>query len=132
MKKNRNKAKFLECLKKVPIVQVACEQSNLSRNTIYRWKHEDPEFETQMQLSMTEGEEFISDLSETQLLNLIKEKSFPALRFSLSSRSPKYRNRIELTTKNQTQELTPEQMEVIERVLNSSKLFTDKKEENND
>ncbi len=132
MKKNRNKTKFLESLKKVPIVQVACEQSNLSRNTIYRWKHEDKEFEAQMHSAMIEGEEFISDMSETQLLNLIKEKSFPALRFWLSSRSPKYRNRIELTTKHQGQELTPEQAEAIERVLNSSKLFTDKIEESND
>ena len=42
MKKDKVKDAFLEQLRKVPIIQVACEKVGISRNSVYRWKNEDP------------------------------------------------------------------------------------------
>ena len=44
MKKNKFQDQFLDELRKVPIVQVACEKTGLSRNSIYRWRKEDKDF----------------------------------------------------------------------------------------
>ena len=44
MKKDSHAPKFLTELRKVPIVQVACEKVGISRNTIYRWLKEDKQF----------------------------------------------------------------------------------------
>jgi RNA polymerase-interacting CarD/CdnL/TRCF family regulator len=76
MKKNKFQEQFLEELRKVPIVQVAAEKSGLSRNSIYRWRKEDKVFLKQMDSALAEGVAFVNDMSETQLLTLIKEKSF--------------------------------------------------------
>ncbi len=75
MKKNKSKNDFLDHLRKIPIVQVACEKSGLSRNTVYRWRKEDPRFLTEMDSAFKEGEEFVNDMSETQLFTLIKEEN---------------------------------------------------------
>lgn len=122
MKKNRHKDDFLNHLRKIPIVQVASEKSGLSRNSIYRWRNEDQQFADEMDKALTEGEEFVSAMSESQLLNLIKEKSFPAIRFWLKHRSPKFRERIEVTTKTIDESLTPEQEAIAREALKLSTL----------
>lgn len=125
MKKNKLKDGFLDHLRKIPIVQVAAEKSNLSRNTIYRWRKEDPQFVTDMDNALDEGEAFVNDMSESQLLNLIKEKSFPAVRYWLSHRNPKFRERIEITTAKPAEALTPEQEAVVIEALQLANLTND-------
>ncbi len=118
MKKNRVKDKFLESLKKVPIVQIACEKIGVSRNSVYRWRNQDEKFLEDMDLAMAEGEAFINDISEGQLLNMIKEKSWPALAFWLRHRNPKFRDKVEITTKiKHNDELTPEQEATVREAL---------------
>ena len=119
MKKNRKRDDFLEQLKRIPIVQVACEKANLSRNTVYRWRHEDKQFSTDMDVALTEGEALINDLTESQLLSLIKEKNWPAMSFWLKHRNPKFSDKIEITGKIDTQEqpLTPEEEKVVENAI---------------
>jgi hypothetical protein len=117
MKKNRVKDKFLEALKKVPIVQIGCEKVAVSRNSVYRWRNEDKKFAEEMDLAMAEGEAFINDISEGQLLNMIKEKSWPALAFWLRHRNPKFRDKVEITTKVVDEKLTPEQEEIVRKAL---------------
>lgn len=117
MKKNRVKDKFLESLKKVPIVQISCEKVGVSRNSVYRWRNGDKKFAEEMDLAMAEGEAFINDISEGQLLNMIKEKSWPALAFWLRHRNPKFRDKVEVTTKVVDEKLTPEQEEIVRKAL---------------
>lgn len=117
MKKNRVKDKFLESLKKVPIVQISCEKVGVSRNSVYRWRNGDKKFAEEMDLAMAEGEAFINDISEGQLLNMIKEKSWPALAFWLRHRNPKFRDKVEITTKVVDEKLTPEQEEIVRKAL---------------
>tara|TARA_B100000745_G_scaffold135556_1_gene88548 strand:- start:1955 stop:2356 length:402 start_codon:yes stop_codon:yes gene_type:complete len=118
MKKPRYSQKFLAELRKVPIVQVACEKTGVSRNSVYRWKREDKEFAKQFDEALADGVGFVNDMSESQLLQLIKEKSFSAVRFWLNKRHPAYKDKLELTNKHEIdEELTPEQEKIVKRAL---------------
>jgi predicted DNA binding protein len=119
MKKPRHSKQFLEELRKVPIVQVACEKTGISRNTLYRWKRTDPEFTIAFDEAMAEGEALVNDMSESQLLTLIKEKNFSALSFWLRHRNPRFKDKVEVTTKIGISEdvLTPEQAAIVEKAL---------------
>src|SRR3989338_7233835 len=108
MKKLKKKDNFLAELRKIPIVQVACEKVGLSRTSVYRWRDEDPEFKKEMEKAMAEGEAFVNDMSESQVLTLIKEKTGPAISFWLRHHHPTYRNRIEIETIKPQEKLTPE------------------------
>jgi hypothetical protein len=67
---------------------------------------------------MQDGEEMINDLSESQLITLIKEKNFPAIQLWLRQHHPKYRNKVELTTKTAEEEaLTPEEEKLVRKAL---------------
>jgi hypothetical protein len=123
MKKNRLKGSFLEQLKKVPIVQVACEKTGISRNSVYRWKNTDKSFCLEMETALAEGEEFVNDMSESQLLSLIRAGEYPAIAFWLRSRHPKFRNKVEVSgTIRAETELTPEQKIIIKKALKLSKV----------
>ncbi len=118
MKKNKKQNEFLEQLKKIPIISVAAEKTGLSRNSIYRWKNKDKEFEKEMESAITEGEALINDMTESQLLSLIKDKSWPAISFWLRHRNPKFRERVEVTAKIEDSEsLTPEQEALVRKAL---------------
>ena len=118
MKKNKKKGEFLEQLKKIPIVQVACEKAGLSRNTVYRWRKEDSIFSTAMDEALKEGEDLVNDMSENQLLSMIKDKEWSAVSFWLRHRNPRFRDKIEVSGKVFTQtELTEEQKLLLEEGL---------------
>lgn len=108
MKKDRIQGKFLDELRRVPVVQVACNKCDLSRNSVYRWRNEDPYFASLMDDALTEGEEYINDLGESQLLTLIKNKSYPAIRFWLTHHHNKYKKQEKIieTTNNRLDEDT--------------------------
>ncbi len=119
MKNAKEKKVFLENLKKIPIIQVAADRSSVSRASVYRWKKEDKEFSKMLEEALNEGEALINDLSEGQLITLIKDKNFPAIRFWLNHRHVKFRERIDINANIQTvsEELTPEQEEVVREAL---------------
>jgi hypothetical protein len=126
MKKNKFQDKFLDELKKVPIVQVACEKTGLSRNSIYRWRKEDKNFLKKMDESLMEGVDLVNDMSESQLLTLIKEKDYPAISFWLRHRNSNYKNKIEVTTKEDSEELTPSQAKIVKQALTLAKITKSK------
>jgi len=119
MKKNKKKDEILEQLRKIPIVQVACEKICISRNSVYRWRQEDENFREEMEVALTEGEALVNDMSESQLLTLIKEKSWPSISFWLRHRHPKYKDKIEITghLTRERQEPTGEEKRLIEEAL---------------
>lgn len=114
MKKKKIKNIFLEQLRKIPIVTVACEKVDISRNSVYRWRNEDEEFLKEMEVALAEGEALVNDMSESQLLSLIQDRSWQAISFWLRHRSPKFRDRVEITAKIKNETLTPEE-EIIKR-----------------
>jgi glutaredoxin 2 len=117
MKKNKFQDQFLEELKKVPIVQVACEKTGLSRNSVYRWRKDDPVFAKKMDEAIAEGVAFVNDMSESQLLTLIKDKNYPAISFWLRHRNANYKDKLEITNKDDSEELTPSQAKIVKRAL---------------
>jgi len=117
MKKDKYSEQFLKELQKVPIVQVACEKSGVSRNTVYRWKREDEAFAKEFDEALAEGVNYVNDMSESQLLQLIKDKNFSAVRFWLNKRHPAYREKLEVVNRHELAELTDEQKETIKQAL---------------
>ena len=126
MKKNKFQDQFLDELRKVPIVQVACEKTGLSRNSIYRWRKDDKEFLKKMEDAISEGVALVNDMSESQLLTLIKEKNYPAISFWLRHRNDNYKNKLEITTKDDNEELTPSQAKIVKQALKLAKITKSK------
>ena len=117
MKKNKFQDQFLDELRKVPIIQVACEKTGLSRNSVYRWKRTDKSFAKKMDDALVEGVALVNDMSESQLLTLIKEKNYSAISFWLRHRNDNYKDKIEITTKEDNQALTPSQAKIVKQAL---------------
>ncbi|MCD8495186.1 MAG: hypothetical protein LRY46_03780 [Candidatus Pacebacteria bacterium] len=126
MKKNKFQDQFLDELRKVPIIQVACEKSGLSRQSVYRWRKEDKEFLKKMDSALSEGVALVNDMSESQLLTLIKEKNYPAISFWLRHRNDNYKNKLEITTKDDNEELTPSQAKIVKQALKLAKITKSK------
>jgi hypothetical protein len=126
MKKNKFQDQFLDELRKVPIVQVACEKTGLSRNSVYRWRKDDKEFLKKMDTALSEGVALVNDMSESQLLTLIKEKNYPAISFWLRHRNDNYKNKLEITTKEDNEELTPSQAKIVKQALKLAKITKSK------
>ena len=126
MKKDKTSKQFLEELKKVPIVQVACEKTGVSRNSVYRWRRGDKKFEEEMDKAMSEGVAFVNDMSESQLLTMIKEKNWSAISFWLRHRNDNYKTKIEVTTNERIDELTPDQRKVVKQALRLATLTKQK------
>ncbi len=92
-RQSEEKVRLIECFKRVPIIQIACEKSAVARATFYRWFENDPEFHDAAVGALAEGESFISDKSEAQLIALIGDKHFGAIKHWLSHRHPAYKTK---------------------------------------
>jgi len=118
MKKSKLQETFFIELTKVPIVQVACEKTGVSRNSVYTWRKADPAFAKKMDQALVEGIALVNDMSESQLLTLIKEKNYPAIAFWLRHRHDGYRQKLEVKHESIVTELTENQKEIISKTLN--------------
>ena len=127
MKKDRTAELFLEQLRKIPIVQVACEKVDVSRNTVYRWRKEDAEFAKAMDEALVDGEAVVNDMSESQLLSKIKNGEWPPIAFWLRKRHPTFKDRLEIigTLQGPQEELTPEEEAVVKEALRLASLSSD-------
>jgi hypothetical protein len=109
---------LLEQLRKIPIIQVACERASLGRSSFYRWCHEDAKFKKDAEEAMREGEEMVNDLSESQLINMVKDKNFHAIQLWLRQHHPKYGNKLEVrATLEKEDPMTPEQEALVREAL---------------
>lgn len=115
----KNKALLLEHLRKIPIVQIACEKAGIGRTSFYRWRGEDAEFAKAVGEALAEGEELITDMTESQLISLIRDKNYHAIQLWLRHHHPKYAQRVEVTANiNQvTEQLTSEQEALVREAL---------------
>lgn len=116
-RQKEQKAALIEQLKKTPIVQLSCEKTSISRATYYRWRKEDPSFATACDAAINEGDELVSDMAESKLITAIKEQNFNAISFWLRKRSPRFRDRLEVTAARPQQELTEEQEATVKEAL---------------
>ncbi|MHB1117923.1 MAG: phBC6A51 family helix-turn-helix protein [Minisyncoccota bacterium] len=114
----KEKEKLLEALRKTPVVQVACERSGVSKATFYRWRAEDVEFLNESEKALTEGKELVGDMAVSQLISLVRDKDFRAIKFWLENHNSDYKKKVEVQGAIKVnQELTAEQKELIEKAL---------------
>ncbi len=117
MKTNKTKELLIEQLKKTPIVQIACEKSGVARATYYRWRKNDKSFLKKSDEALMSGKQIINDLAESKLFSAIKEQNMTAIIFWLKNNHPSYANKVEITNKIDSTELTKEQKELINKAL---------------
>lgn len=117
MKKDSGKKAVLEQLIKTPIVEVACSKAGIGKTSFYQWKNDDVEFAKAVNEAMKVGIDFISDIAESQLINLIKKGDFKAVAYWLKyNRNERYGEKLKISgTIEVREELTEEEFELIER-----------------
>ena len=94
MKKNNHiKKLILEQLRKLPIIEAACQKLEISRMTFYRLKKSDQKFAKDIEEAMQEGYLLINDLAENQLIGEVKERNLPAIVYWLRHHHRLYRQR---------------------------------------
>ncbi len=116
---------IIEHLRKVPIIQVACEKVGLARATFYRWKKQDSEFAKAVDDAVFAGEQLVNDMAESQLLSAIRDKNLTAIIFWLKHHHARYATRVEVTAqlKRAPEELTTEQEAVVMKALELAALI---------
>jgi len=92
---DNDKERLIEALKEMPIIQIACKKAGVSRATYYRWRKEDKNFLRNSDDAFLHGIEFINDMSESQLITLIKEKKMPAISLWLKHNHKRYGSKIQ-------------------------------------
>ncbi len=91
MKRNKQEVElFFEQIETVPNITLACEKAGLSRNTIYRWCKEDPDFKDRLTEAMSSGIESINDLAESKLITKIKYGNMRAITYWLDNNKKNY------------------------------------------
>jgi hypothetical protein len=115
-----DKHKLIGILKELPIISGACKRANISRDTYYRWRHEDTTFKQESDDAINQGVEFVSDMSELQLVTLIKEKKMPAIALWLKHNRPRYGGKTTRGHATAMPELTPEDEKLFEELMSPS------------
>lgn len=90
MKKYRKEQVLLDQLKTIPNVSLACEKVGLSRNTVYRWCRDDPEFKVRLDEALESGVESVNDLAESKLIANINSGSMRAIQYWLDNNKKTY------------------------------------------
>ncbi len=114
----------LEQLTRTPIIEIACEKVGISRMTLHRWTKTSKQFAKQVEDALFEGRLFISDIAESQLFSLMKDKKIEAIKYVLRHNNPRYADRRELsgTVSTKDEPLTAEQKALIRQALKLSSL----------
>ena len=131
IRQGKVKQAFLEQLKRTPTIETSCQKVSVSRATVYRWINANKSFRKKVDEALTEGREFMLDVAETQLFSLIGDKEMSAIRLYLSTHSPRYSNKLELsgTVSTKDEPLTKEQKKLIRQALKLSSLRNHVKKE---
>jgi len=131
---DREKQTLLDNLRQMPIIELACKKSNISRASFYNWKRNDKEFAKSAEEAITEGENLITDLSEHQLISLIRDGNFQAIQLWLKSHHKRYAEKLDVTANVNIKDepLTPEQKELVEKSLTMAGILLNTNQQNHD
>lgn len=116
----KQKELLLEHLRTVPIVEMACKRIRISRATFYRWCSEDEDFKADVENAKVDGIESINDISEAQLISLIKEKKYQAISLWLKHNHKRFiseEKRDMLARAQKRVELNAQQKELLKEAL---------------
>lgn len=134
LRQAKDKENLLEYLKKMPIIELACTKASISRATFYRWKKEDKEFSKAVEEAMSEGESLVTDVSENQLISLIRDRNFQAIQLWLKHHHKKYAEKLDITANVNIKEepLTDEQKELVEKALVQAGILLNANQQNHE
>ncbi|TAN57227.1 hypothetical protein EPN15_04925 [Patescibacteria group bacterium] len=123
-RQSKQKQSLLEKLKRTPTIELACNHVGISRMTYYRWIKASKKFAKEAEEAIFEGRLFISDVAESQIFSLIRDKKVEAIKFWLNHNNPRYANKLELsgTVSTKDEPLTTEQKALIRQALKLSSL----------
>ena len=111
------KEAMINVLKEMPIIEVAVKRAGVSRDTYYRWRRDDKNFLRQSEDALSQGIEFINDMSESQIVTLIKDKKMPAITLWLKTHHPRYGSPKSYTPITPAKDLTSEESEILVKAL---------------
>jgi hypothetical protein len=134
MKKRRKARLLLELLQKQSNISLACEKLDISRNTVYRWRKEDPKFASEMDEAMEQGRDSISDFAESQLVGHIRDGKPWAIKYWLDNNKRNYvRPRLKdvWRPENQPRGVTIKFVDMSNKEIDISKQQDSPEEENN-
>lgn len=117
-RQGETKQALIEILKEMPVIQVACKKVGIGRATYYRWLKEDNGFARLAKEALSEGVEYINDMSESQVIQLIKDKKMPAITLWLKNNSPRYGKKTATRGPDLSlPELTPAEERIFQQAL---------------
>jgi len=118
IRQGKLKKAVLEQLCRTPIVEVACEKAGINRTTLHRWMKKSVSFAKEVETALNEGRVLVSEVAESQMLSLIKDKKMDAIRFWLTNNSPRYADKLQILNKATEDEvLTPKQQAIVKRAI---------------
>ncbi len=94
VRQQKEKEALIKSLSEMPIIEIACKRAGVGRASYYRWLKEDSEFLKKADNALQEGRELINDMSESQIVQMIKEKKMPAIALWLKNNSSRYGNKL--------------------------------------
>lgn len=92
-RQEKQKDLLAEHLKRIPIIQIACEKLGISRSTVYRWRNENPEFDAILTEAVNKGKSIINDMAESKLIAGIQGNNMTAIIYWLKHNHKNYRER---------------------------------------
>ncbi len=129
----KQQEQFLEQCRKLPIIQVVCERSGISRATYYRWRKEFPDFSKEADQAIQEGKLLVNDMAESQLLNAIKDHNMTGIIFWLKHHHRDYATKVEISTAPKDKEnLTKEQEDLVKKSLVMAGLIGERRQDEAD
>ncbi len=134
MKTDKLRDLLIIALKELPIVQIACKKVGIGRTTYYRWR-KNKNFSVAADAALAEGEALITDMSESQLISLIRNGNFQAVQLWLKTHHPKYGTKVEINGRltYSDEPLTPEQSNIVQeafRLASFDKTYENDKQKN--
>ncbi len=129
-RQDKDKEAVIENLKRMPIIEVACNKTGISRATYYRWKESDPNFSQMADKAQEEGEALIKDVAVSKIIKGINDDNLSAAMYWLNHRDPRFSNKVEISSGSRPQEaLSSEQQEVVKKALIMTGLADDENSE---
>lgn len=124
LKIKKQKEVLLEHLRTVPIVEIACKKGGISRATFYRWCSDDGDFKASVDNAKVDGVENINDMSEAQLISLIREKKYPAVQFWLRNNHHRFMSEDKRDLLRKVRKKTELSLQQKQNLKDALKLFT--------
>lgn len=99
--KRHLKKQLLHELTQVPIIEIACQKVGISRQTFYRWRAANASFSQEIEAALNMGRDFINDVSESTILEHIKNGEIRPAIFWLRHNNSRYKNNPKIENMNQ-------------------------------